>query len=165
MTAEKELTTVQKLKSAGRDLMPIIAVCASAIVLTLVAVTVYKLTLARDAQVEEVQPSLLDKRYIEILARGEHFFLEGNFEAAQKEYTAAIELAEKNEGSPILLAELQLRLARVMLAQNRPERAEQHLQKASEYLLHSQQEINAMHRDLKQEIQRQKALSKTEGRP
>ncbi|MBO5802708.1 MAG: hypothetical protein J6R64_03090 [Lentisphaeria bacterium] len=43
MSHPEEQSAVQKLKSAGRDLMPIIAVCVSAIVLTLVAVTVYKL--------------------------------------------------------------------------------------------------------------------------
>lgn len=129
-----EQTAAQKLKSASRDLMPIIAVCVSAIVLTLVAVTVYKLMTAPAQEAVELKPSLLDKRYLDFFSRGERYLQEGNLEAAEKEYISARDLALKEEASTILLAELELRLAQIMLEQHRPERASKHMQQALSYL-------------------------------
>ena len=71
MSHPEEQSAVQKLKSAGRDLMPIIAVCVSAIVLTLVAVTVYKLMIIQTKEPVNLQPTLLEKRYLDLLARAE----------------------------------------------------------------------------------------------
>ena len=104
MPAKDEQTPTQKLKSASRDLMPIIAVCISAIVLTLVAVTVYKMMTGRNKETIEVQPTLLEKRYLDILARAERYLQEGNLDAAEKEYISARDLAKKENGSTILLA-------------------------------------------------------------
>ncbi len=157
MPVKDEQTPTQKLKSASRDLMPIIAVCISAIVLTLVAVTVYKMMTGRDKETIEVQPTLLEKRYLDILARAERYLQEGNLDAAEKEYISARDLAKKENGSTILLAELELRLANVMLKKNRPERAEKHLLKAASHLNDTQAELDLQIRALQKKIAGQKA--------
>ena len=157
MPVKDEQTPTQKLKSASRDLMPIIAVCISAIVLTLVAVTVYKMMTGRDKETIEVQPTLLEKRYLDILARAERYLQEGNLDAAEKEYISARDLAKKENGSTILLAELELRLANVMLKKNRPERAEKHLLKAASHLNDTQAELDLQIRALQKMIAGQKA--------
>lgn len=157
MPAKDEQTPTQKLKSASRDLMPIIAVCISAIVLTLVAVTVYKMMTGRDKETLEIQPTLLEKRYLDILARAERYLQEGNLDAAEKEYISARDLAKKENGSTILLAELELRLANVMLKKNRPERAEKHLLKAASHLNDTQAELDLQIRALQKKIAGQKA--------
>ena len=157
MPAKDEQTPTQKLKSASRDLMPIIAVCISAIVLTLVAVTVYKMMTGRDKETIEVQPTLLEKRYLDILARAERYLQDGNLDAAEKEYISARDLAKKENGSTILLAELELRLANVMLKKNRPERAEKHLLKAASHLNDTQAELDLQIRALQKKIAGQKA--------
>lgn len=157
MPAKDEQTPTQKLKSASRDLMPIIAVCISAIVLTLVAVTVYKMMTGRNKETIEVQPTLLEKRYLDILARAERYLQEGNLDAAEKEYISARDLAKKENGSTILLAELELRLANVMLKKNRPERAEKHLLKAASHLNDTQAELDLQIRALQKKIAGQKA--------
>ena len=157
MPVKDEQTPTQKLKSASRDLMPIIAVCISAIVLTLVAVTVYKMMTGRDKETIEVQPTLLEKRYLDILARAERYLQDGNLDAAEKEYISARDLAKKENGSTILLAELELRLANVMLKKNRPERAEKHLLKAASHLNDTQAELDLQIRALQKKIAGQKA--------
>ena len=157
MPAKDEQTPTQKLKSASRDLMPIIAVCISAIVLTLVAVTVYKMMTGRNKETIEVQPTLLEKRYLDILARAERYLQDGNLDAAEKEYISARDLAKKENGSTILLAELELRLANVMLKKNRPERAEKHLLKAASHLNDTQAELDLQIRALQKKIAGQKA--------
>lgn len=157
MPVKDEQTPTQKLKSASRDLMPIIAVCISAIVLTLVAVTVYKMMTGRNKETIEVQPTLLEKRYLDILARAERYLQEGNLDAAEKEYISARDLAKKENGSTILLAELELRLANVMLKKNRPERAEKHLLKAASHLNDTQAELDLQIRALQKKIAGQKA--------
>ena len=157
MPAKDEQTPTQKLKSASRDLMPIIAVCISAIVLTLVAVTVYKMMTDRTKEAVELQPTLLEKRYLDILVRAERYLQEGNLDAAEKEYISARDLAKKENGSTILLAELELRLANVMLKKNRPERAEKHLLKAASHLNDTQAELDLQIRALQKKIAGQKA--------
>ena len=157
MPVKDEQTPTQKLQSASRDLMPIIAVCISAIVLTLVAVTVYKMMTGRNKETIEVQPTLLEKRYLDILARAERYLQEGNLDAAEKEYISARDLAKKENGSTILLAELELRLANVMLKKNRPERAEKHLLKAASHLNDTQAELDLQIRALQKKIAGQKA--------
>lgn len=157
MPAKDEQTPTQKLKATSRDLMPIIAVCISAIVLTLVAVTVYKMMTGRDKEAVELQPTLLEKRYLDILARAERYLQEGNLGAAEKEYISARDLAQKENGSAILLAELELRLASVMLKQNRPERAEKHLLKAASHLSDTQAELDLQIRVLQKKLAEQKA--------
>ena len=157
MPVKDEQTPTQKLKSASRDLMPIIAVCISAIVLTLVAVTVYKMMTDRTKEAVELQPTLLEKRYLDILVRAERYLQEGNLDAAEKEYISARDLAKKENGSTILLAELELRLANVMLKKNRPERAEKHLLKAASHLNDTQAELDLQIRALQKKIAGQKA--------
>lgn len=157
MPVTDEQTPTQKLKSASRDLMPIIAVCISAIVLTLVAVTVYKMMTDRTKEAVELQPTLLEKRYLDILARAERYLQEGNLDAAEKEYISARDLAKKENGSTILLAELELRLANVMLKKNRPERAEKHMLKAASHLNNTQAELDLQIRELQKKIAEQKA--------
>lgn len=157
MPEKTDLTPTQKLRSASRDLMPIIAVCISAIVLTLVAVTVYKLMTNRTKETVELQPTLLEKRYLDILARAERYLQDGNLDAAEKEYISARDLAKKENGSTILLAELELRLANLMLKKNRPERAEKHMLKAASYLTETRSELDQQIRELQKKIAEQKA--------
>ena len=162
MIRPEEQTAVQKLKSASRDLMPIIAVCISAIVLTLVSVTVYKLMADHTKEAINLQPTLLEKRYLDILARAERHLQENNLEAAKKEYISARDLAEKENGSTILRAELELRLANVMLRQRRPERAEKHMQKAATYLRNTQMTVTDQLLQLQKIIAEQKAAAEQE---
>lgn len=157
MSHPEEQSAVQKLKSAGRDLMPIIAVCVSAIVLTLVAVTVYKLMIIQTKEPVNLQPTLLEKRYLDLLARAERHLQENNLETATKEYLAARNMAEQENGSTILLAELELRLARIMLLQHRPERAEKHIRRAVVFLQKTQSSVDEQLRDLQKIIAEQKA--------
>jgi len=152
------------LKSAGRDLMPIIAVCVSAIVLTLVAVTVYKLMIIQTKEPVNLQPTLLEKRYLDLLARAERHLQENNLETATKEYLAARNMAEQENGSTILLAELELRLARIMLLQHRPERAEKHIRRAVVFLQKTQSSVDEQLRDLQKIIAEQKAAGQQKER-
>lgn len=157
-------TPAQKLKAAGRDLMPIIAVCVSAIVLTLVAVTVYRQMKNETPETGPVQPTLLDKRYLEILARGERAFTDGKYGTAKKEYRIARDLAEKENSSQTLLLELELRLATVMLHLNRPEQAEKHLQNALKYLHETEKQLLPVIHELQEDIRkRQDAAQQKEG--
>ena len=164
MSHPEEQSAVQKLKSAGRDLMPIIAVCVSAIVLTLVAVTVYKLMLIQTKEPVNLQPTLLEKRYLDLLARAERHLQENNLETATKEYLAARNMAEQENGSTILLAELELRLARIMLLQHRPERAEKHIRRAVVFLQKTQSSVDEQLRDLQKIIAEQKAAGQQKER-
>ena len=116
--------------------------------LTLVAVTVYKMMTDRTKEAVELQPTLLEKRYLDILVRAERYLQEGNLDAAEKEYISARDLAKKENGSTILLAELELRLANVMLKKNRPERAEKHMLKAASHLNNTQAELDLQIREL-----------------
>lgn len=159
MIRPEEESPVQKLKAASRDLMPIIAVCISAIVLTLVVVTVYKLMTDRTKEAVNLQPTLLEKRYLDILVRAERHLQDGNPAAAAKEYISARDLAEKENGSTILRAELELRLANVMLRQRRPERAEKHMQKAANHLRTTQTMLKDQLRQLQEIIAEQKAAA------
>lgn len=159
MIRPEDQTAAQKLKSASRDLMPIIAVCISAIVLTLVSVTVYKLMMGHTKEAVDLQPTLLEKRYLDILVRAERHLLDGNLEAAGKEYISARDLAEKENGSTILRAELELRLANVMLRQRRPERAEKHMQKAANHLRNTQMTVTDQLLQLQKIIAEQKAAA------
>lgn len=160
MPDPEKQTAVQKLKTAGRDLMPIIAVCVSAIVLTLVAVTVYKLMTEQTEETAALQPTLLDRKYLDILTRAERYMQEGNWTAAEKEYTLASNLAKKENGSTILLAELELRLANVMLKQYRHERAEKHMLKARSYLQETGIILDSQIRDLQEKIKELTASQK-----
>ena len=164
MSHPEEQSAVQKLKSAGRDLMPIIAVCVSAIVLTLVAVTVYKLMIIQTKEPVNLQPTLLEKRYLDLLARAERHLQENNLETATKEYLAARNMAEQENGSTILLAELELRLARIMLLQHRPERAEKHIRRAVVFLQKTQSSVDEQLRDLQKIIAEQKAAGQQKER-
>ena len=164
MSHPEEQSAVQKLKSAGRDLMPIIAVCVSAIVLTLVAVTVYKLMIIQTKEPVNLQPTLLEKRYLDLLARSERHLQENNLETATKEYLAARNMAEQENGSTILLAELELRLARIMLLQHRPERAEKHIRRAVVFLQKTQSSVDEQLRDLQKIIAEQKAAGQQKER-
>ena len=164
MSHPEEQSAVQKLKSAGRDLMPIIAVCVSAIVLTLVAVTVYKLMIIQTKEPVNLQPTLLEKRYLDLLARAERHLQENNLETATKEYLAARNMAEQQNGSTILLAELELRLARIMLLQHRPERAEKHIRRAVVFLQKTQSSVDEQLRDLQKIIAEQKAAGQQKER-
>ena len=164
MSHLEEQSAVQKLKSAGRDLMPIIAVCVSAIVLTLVAVTVYKLMIIQTKEPVNLQPTLLEKRYLDLLARAERHLQENNLETATKEYLAARNMAEQENGSTILLAELELRLARIMLLQHRPERAEKHIRRAVVFLQKTQSSMDEQLRDLQKIIAEQKAAGQQKER-
>lgn len=157
MPEKDEQTAAQKLKAASRDLMPIIAVCVSAIVLTLVAVTVFKLMTDQNREPVELKPSLLEKRYLDIFSRAEHYLQEGNLESAAKEYLSARDLAVKEAASPILLAELEQRLAYVMLNQRRPERAKKHVQKAIFYLNETETALNTQVQELQKILDEQKA--------
>ena len=164
MSHLEEQSAVQKLKSAGRDLMPIIAVCVSAIVLTLVAVTVYKLMIIQTKEPVNLQPTLLEKRYLDLLARAERHLQENNLETATKEYLAARNMAEQENGSTILLAELELRLARIMLLQHRPKRAEKHIRRAVVFLQKTQSSEDEQLRDLQKIIAEQKAAGQQKER-
>ena len=164
MSHPEEQSAVQKLKSAGRDLMPIIAVCVSAIVLTLVAVTVYKLMIIQTKEPVNLQPTLLEKRFLDLLARAERHLQENNLETATKEYLAARNMAEQENGSTILLAELELRLARIMLLQHRPERAEKHIRRAVVFLQKTQSSVDEQLRDLQKIIAEQKAAGQQKER-
>lgn len=164
MSHPEEQSAVQKLKSAGRDLMPIIAVCVSAIVLTLVAVTVYKLMIIQTKEPVNLQPTLLEKRYLDLLARAERHLQENNLETATKEYLAARNMAEQENGSTILLAELELRLARIMLLQHRPERAEKHIRRAVVFLQKTQSSVDEQLRALQKIIAEQKAAGQQKER-
>ena len=164
MSHPEEQSAVQKLKSTGRDLMPIIAVCVSAIVLTLVAVTVYKLMIIQTKEPVNLQPTLLEKRYLDLLARAERHLQENNLETATKEYLAARNMAEQENGSTILLAELELRLARIMLLQHRPERAEKHIRRAVVFLQKTQSSVDEQLRDLQKIIAEQKAAGQQKER-
>ena len=104
-----------------------------------------------------MQPTLLEKRYLDILARAERYLQDGNLDAAEKEYISARDLAKKENGSTILLAELELRLANLMLKQNRPERAEKHMLKAASYLTETRSELDQQIRELQKKIAEQKA--------
>lgn len=157
MPEKDEQTAAQKLKAASRDLMPIIAVCVSAIVLTLVAVTVFKLMTDQNREPVELKPSLLEKRYLDIFSRAERYLQEGNLESAAKEYLSARDLAVKEAASPILLAELEQRLAYVMLIQRRPERAKKHVQKAIFYLNETETALNTQVQELQKILDEQKA--------
>ncbi len=159
MSGKDKQTPSLMLKSASRDLMPIIAVCISAIVLTLVAVTVYKMMSNSSKEAVELQPTLLEKRYLDLLARGERYLQEGNLKAAEKEYTGARDLAVKENGSAILLAELELRLAYIMLKRNRPERAEKHMLKAATLLKETGTELDEQLRELQNKIAQEKAAA------
>ncbi|MBO5802709.1 MAG: hypothetical protein J6R64_03095 [Lentisphaeria bacterium] len=111
-----------------------------------------------------LQPTLLEKRYLDLLARAERHLQENNLETATKEYLAAWNMAEQENGSTILLAELELRLARIMLLQHRPERAEKHIRRAVVFLQKTQSSVDEQLRDLQKIIAEQKAAGQQKER-
>lgn len=149
-------------KKTGRDLMPMIVIFVFGIIMTVVAISVFNL-LKSDPEKEEIRLQQENWR-----RQNEVFDLmkQGSHAMGQKKYAAALRSFEKTalllEGQdhPVLLFELNLKLARAEAALGNRQRAERYVKNAERYRLMVQQYLNSelkkAHGEMKKQTGEQK---------
>ncbi len=134
-TQEQDIRT--QLKRAGKDLMPIIVIFGFAIVMTIVAVTLFSI-LQENRKQKNMASAFPDHRFAELLRQGEEYVHLKNFQESEKIYKSALKQIEEHSFTHPSLsmqaAELELRLASLARIQQDNARYREHLLSAEQHL-------------------------------
>lgn len=146
-------------KKTGRDLMPMIVIFVFGIIMTVVAISVFNL-IKSDPEKEAIRLQQgRQNEVFELMKQGSHAMGEKKYAAALRSFEKVALLLE-GQDQPVLLFELNLKLARAEAALGNRQRAVQYVKNAKQYRLMVQQYLNSelkkAHGEMKKQTGEQK---------